>query len=127
MPEQTDFCYYNNNCCNEINNLNKIVADNINIIQCYNKNMNNDFKSYYEVKNKINKLTEQKTTNQDKQNIEKINSNNMLVLEPMLNMNDLNAMMSDSDLVVLQNNYQYILWSIIAVGVIITTINTIKK
>ena len=91
------------------------------------KNINNDFKQYYRVKEDINKLLE-KTTNQiDKKNSDKINSNNMLVVEPMLNMNDLNAMMSDSDLVVLQNNYQYILWSIVAIGVITTTITVIKK
>jgi hypothetical protein len=44
-----------------------------------------------------------------------------------LNMNDLNGMLSDSDLRVLQGNYSYIMWSILAVGVLTITINTMKK
>jgi hypothetical protein len=49
------------------------------------------------------------------------------MVEGMLNMQDLNAMLSDSDLVVLQNNYQYILWSILAIGIVGITIKTLKK
>jgi len=44
-----------------------------------------------------------------------------------LNMNDLNGMLSDSDLLVLQGNYSYIIWSILAVSIITVTINTMKK
>jgi len=44
-----------------------------------------------------------------------------------LNMNDLNGMLSDSDLRVLQGNYTYIMWSILAVGILTITINTMKK
>ena len=93
--------------------------------------MNKDFKMYYQVKAEINKLLEKRMNKQDKKNIKKITGNNMLEAIPMkeglLNMNDLNAMKTDSDLIVLQNNYQYILWSIVAVGILIVTINTIKK
>ena len=87
--------------------------------------MNNDFKMYYDVKKSINTLLERQTTKTDKKNITKIKNNNML--ETMLNMNDLNGMVTDTDLVVLQNNYQYILWSIIAVGIVVATIHNIKK
>lgn len=44
-----------------------------------------------------------------------------------LNMNDLNGMLSDSDLRVLQENYGYIMWSILAVGILTVTINTMRK
>ena len=44
-----------------------------------------------------------------------------------LNMNDINGMLSDTDLIVLQENYSYILWSILAVGILTITLSTIKK
>jgi hypothetical protein len=44
-----------------------------------------------------------------------------------LNINDLNGMLSDSDLRVLQENYSYIMWSILAVGILTVTINTMRK
>ncbi len=44
-----------------------------------------------------------------------------------LNNNDLNGMLSDSDLRVLQENYGYIIWSILAVGLLTVAINTIRK
>jgi hypothetical protein len=44
-----------------------------------------------------------------------------------LNINDLNGMLTDSDLRVLQGNYSYIMWSILAVGLLTITINTMKK
>jgi hypothetical protein len=36
-------------------------------------------------------------------------------------------MLSDTDLIVLQANYKYIMWSILAVGLLTITINVIKK
>ena len=108
--------------------LNKLYNTNVNINTDMNTGettMNNDFKMYYDVKKSINTLLERQTTKTDKKNITKIKNNNML--ETMLNMNDLNGMVTDTDLVVLQNNYQYILWSIIAVGIVVATIHNIKK
>ena len=52
------------------------------------------------------------------------NNNN---IEGMHNMNDINGMLSDTDLIVLQANYKYIMWSILAVGLLTITINVIKK
>jgi hypothetical protein len=43
------------------------------------------------------------------------------------NINDINGMLSDTDLIVLQENYSYILWSILAVGILTITLSTIKK
>ena len=44
-----------------------------------------------------------------------------------LTMNDINSMLSDTDISVLQENYSYIFWSILAVGLLTVTINQIKK
>jgi hypothetical protein len=44
-----------------------------------------------------------------------------------LNMNDINGMLTDSDLRVLQENYGYIFWSILAVGLLTITMNTLKR
>jgi hypothetical protein len=48
-------------------------------------------------------------------------------LSNSLDFNDLNGMLSDSDLRVLQENYKYIMWSIFAVGILTITINTMKN
>jgi hypothetical protein len=44
-----------------------------------------------------------------------------------ITMNDVNSMLSDTDIRVLQENYGYILWSILAIGLLTVTINQIKK
>lgn len=108
--------------------LNNLYNTNVNIntnMDTGETTMNRDFKMYYKVKQNINTLLERRTNKTDRKNMTKIKTNNML--ETMLNMNDLNGMATDSDLVVLQNNYQYILWSIIAVGIVVATIHNIKK
>ena len=43
-----------------------------------------------------------------------------------INMNDVNSMLSDSDLTILQSNYSYIMWSVLAVGLLSVTVNTVK-
>lgn len=57
----------------------------------------------------------------------KYNQGNMVVSEGFSTMNDLNGMLSDSDLKVLQGNYRYILWSILAVGIVTVTVKAINK
>ena len=47
--------------------------------------------------------------------------------DKMLTMNDINRMLSDTDIRVLQENYGYIVWSILAVGLLTITVNQIKK
>ena len=44
-----------------------------------------------------------------------------------LKMQDINGMLSDTDLRVLQENYSYIFWSILAVGLLTITVNNFKK
>jgi hypothetical protein len=46
--------------------------------------------------------------------------------EGLLNMDDINAMTTDSDLNVLKNNYRYLFWTILAISAVIITINVIK-
>ena len=49
------------------------------------------------------------------------------VKEKTLTMNDVNSMLTDTDLRVLQANYSYIFWSILAVGMLTITISKMKK
>ena len=56
------------------------------------------------------------------------NSNNKNMKEGMqnLNMNDVNGMLADTDIIILQENYSYVLWSVLAVGLLTVTINMMK-
>jgi hypothetical protein len=76
---------------------------------------NKDLAMYKNINEKINKIT----------NETKYNS----IVEGMTNMDmsDLDGMVTDTDIRVLQENYKYILWSILAVGVVTITVNTINK
>lgn len=56
-----------------------------------------------------------------------LQSNNSIEGMRNLNNDDIDGMVSDTDLRVLQENYGYLLWSILAVGVLTITINTMKK
>jgi hypothetical protein len=47
--------------------------------------------------------------------------------EGMLTMADVNEMLTDTDLTVLEANYKYIFWSILAVGLLTVTINIMRK
>ena len=60
-------------------------------------------------------------------NFQNNNIEGMHNLSNPLDLNDLNGMLSDSDLRVSKENYSYILWSILAVGIIAITINTMKN
>ena len=117
VPEKTktDLTNVNNNMsqlASQIgNNLNSLYSDNATLnsnMASGEKQLSKNIKMYSRIKNKISsELGSQK--------------------EPMLNMQDLNAMISDTDLIVLQNNYQYMLWSIIALGTVIITVNALKR
>ena len=108
------------------------IADKVNKLSTNNTNanntmtsekekMNDNLKMYYEVQKKMKFILDKNSK------IKKDNIKNNNMVEGMVNMQDLNAMLSDSDLVVLQNNYQYILWSILAIGIVGVTIKTLKK
>jgi hypothetical protein len=60
------------------------------------------------------------------QNSQNLQSNDIEGMQNIV-MDDLNGMVSDTDLRVLQENYSYIMWSILAVGLLTVTINTMRK
>ena len=47
--------------------------------------------------------------------------------EQNLNISDINGMFADTDLRVIQENYNYVFWSILAIAILIVTINTMKN
>lgn len=49
------------------------------------------------------------------------------VSEPMLNMNTLDEFLGDTDLMIIQEKYKNIFWSILAIGTFIFTISNLKK
>jgi hypothetical protein len=67
-------------------------------------------------------LEKYKNTTQKIQNLESNNN-----VEGMANRSDINGMLTDSDLRVIQENSSYILWSILAVGLVTITLNTMNK
>jgi hypothetical protein len=44
-----------------------------------------------------------------------------------LNINDIDGMLTDADLIVIQENYSYAFWSILAIVILIVAINTMKN
>jgi hypothetical protein len=84
--------------------------------------MESAYKQDTETYNTMNKSSEQ--FKKDLEEYKKINSQKSI--EGMKTMEDLNGMLTDSDLLVLQGNYSYIMWSILAVGILTVTINTMK-
>jgi hypothetical protein len=67
------------------------------------------------------------SNNSQSNNLQSNNIEGMQNLSNSLDFNDLNGLLTDSDLRVLQENYSYIMWSILAVGLLTITINTMKK
>jgi hypothetical protein len=75
---------------------------------------------------------------QFKKDIEKYNNINMQIrkelelqsngnIEGMMNMNDINGMLSNTDIVVLEENYKYIFWGVLAIGIVTITVNLMNK
>ena len=102
--------------------------------QLYNQN-NNNFKKLKNNSEQFKKnLENYKLTNlriqQNINGLQNLKGNNIEGMENLtnsLNLNDLNGMLSDSDTQVLQENYSYILWSLLAVGILTITIITMKN
>jgi hypothetical protein len=87
----------------------------LNKIDAKNNKFNKDLEKYKELNIKIKKELKLQHNIEGMQNYDR------------LNINDLNGMLSDSELSVLQENYKYMLWSIFAIGILTVTINVIKK
>jgi len=134
IVDQTDNLYVKNN------DISNTMAQNS--IQ-FNKNVamykanDNKIKSELNLPGRFQTETTQKPKSNQKSNIN-VNKregmqNNMRTIDSsadankILTMNDINSMLSDTDIRVLQENYSYIFWSILAVGLLTITVNQIKK
>jgi rRNA maturation endonuclease Nob1 len=88
-----------------------------------NKNINmykrNDNKIKAELNLPLNNNFKSKPSKEGMKNIDTNQKN--------ITMNDINSMLSDTDIRVLQENYSYIFWSVLAIGLLTVTINQIKK
>lgn len=121
---------------------NNLYTKNQNIINTINQNsvqFNKNVDMYKANDNKIKSelnlpgrfMTETETKSKSNINVNK--REGMRTIEPssesdkFLTMNDVNSMLSDTDIRVLQENYGYIFWSILAVGLLTITVNQIKK
>jgi hypothetical protein len=83
-----------------------------------NKNSSEFQQDIEEYKNTIKKLEEYKQEN---------SLNIIEGMQTIRTMNDINGMLKNSDITVLQENYNYLLWSIAALGLMTITVNIIKK
>jgi hypothetical protein len=85
---------------------------------------NKDLEKYKNINIKIKQELDLQSNDNNIEGMQSMNGQNFT--NP-INMNDINGMLSDADLIVLQANYKYIMWSILAVGLLTITINVIKK
>ena len=89
------------------------------------------------INEKVNNLKSKSLTanQQMKLNNVAVNTQNkelVKVLEKLKNntnfeLTNINGILRDSDIVVLQENYSYLLWSIFAIGTVVLTMNSLKK
>ena len=86
----------------------------------FNKNVNQYKQNDNKIKSELNLPGKFQTNNNT-------NVNKREGMSNFITMNDVNSMLSDTDIRVLQENYSYIFWSILAVGLLTVTINQIKK
>ncbi len=98
-----------------------LYKENANIVSSLNTN-NAQFKKDLEQYKTTTTKIKQELGIQSNSTIE-----GMQNLNQRLNMSDVNGMLLDSDLKVLQENYSYILWGILAVGLLTVTLKTMNK
>ena len=91
----------------------------------FNKNVDMYKQNDNKIKDELNLPGKFQTNNNT--NVNKREGMQSRTTEYKLTMNDVNSMLSDTDIRVLQENYSYIFWSILAVGLLTVTINQIKK
>jgi hypothetical protein len=124
IADQTDNLYTKNN------DITNTMAQNS--IQ-FNKNVAMYKENDNKIKSELNLPGRFQTETGSKSNINVNKREGMRTIDPssesdkVLTMNDINSMLSDTDIRVLQENYSYIFWSILAVGLLTITVNQIKK
>lgn len=120
IANQTDKLYTKNQ--NITNTMNQ------NSVQ-FNKNVDMYKANDSKIKSELNLpgrfQTETKSKSSKREGMRTIDSSSES--DKKLTMNDINSMLSDTDIRVLQENYSYIFWSILAVGLLTITVNQIKK
>ena len=55
------------------------------------------------------------------------NTNNMITAVAGATSGNIQNILKDSDIVVLQKNYDYLFWSILAAGTVLVSMNIVKK
>lgn len=115
-----------NNLYAENNNMYDTILQNSSQL---NENINMYKQNDNTLKTELNlPLNNKFNTKNNKNNIYKEGMKNMVdPNQKFITMNDINSMLSDTDIRVLQENYGYIFWSILAIGLLTVTINQIKK
>jgi hypothetical protein len=111
---------------NIVNQMEQLNSENNNIYEKLNMNQQ-EFKKKLAMYKKINATIKKELEIESKDNIEGMYNRKGSKKEGLLTMGDVNGMIADSDLQVLQENYQYIFLSILAVGMLIVTMNIMKK
>jgi hypothetical protein len=107
-----------NNLYSTDTNIGKILSTN-------SKNFKNNVNMYKSNDTKIKKELNLPVTLQSNSIVEGMT--NFKVPNKNLNINDINSMLTDTDIRVLHENYSYIFWSILAVGTLTVTISKIQK
>ena len=110
---------YSSDLYNSNTDLNNTMTKNS---ETFNKNVNLYKQNDNKIKDELNLPGKFQSNVNIKEGMENID-----VKKYGLTMNDVNSMLSDTDIRVLQENYSYIFWSILAVGLITVTITQIKK
>jgi len=132
IADQTNNLYTKNN--NIYNTMQKNSVQFNKNVDMYKAN-DNKIKSELNLPGRFQSETETESKSKSNVNINKREGmqNNVRTIDPssssdkILTMNDINSMLSDTDIRVLQENYSYIFWSILAVGLLTITVNQIKK
>jgi len=88
------------------------ITEKMEILQNENSTINNKM------------VTDQKQMNDNLITYQKIN--NELKNYKVVSYQNINGMLNDTDTIVLQENYQYIFWSVLAIGLVIITMNNVR-
>jgi hypothetical protein len=98
-----------------INHSNKLYNENKTNYDTVSKNSDQLNLNVNAYKENYNKIKNEYNLDDNKEGMENIT------------MNDINSMLSDTDIKLLQENYSYIFWSILAIGLLTVTIKQMKK
>jgi hypothetical protein len=113
-----DMTNQTNNLYSTDTNIGKILSSN-------SKNFKKNVNTYKSNDTKIKKELNLPVTLQSHSIVEGMS--NLIGPNKNLNLNDIDSMLSDTDIRVLQENYSYIFWSILAVGVLTITVSKVQK